>query len=138
MKRGFSITKKSTLWLSLGTVLVVVSWLLFFSTMKLSIEFTGGVQVHTTNQINSSLVEDSLTIMANDNDRNLQDVSTNIDDDGSDILLKMQLDDSQVSPALDAVRETLIMSQAITDESQIDSLTFIGPSIGDYIKRSAI
>ncbi|USN56244.1 MAG: hypothetical protein H6766_04125 [Candidatus Peribacteria bacterium] len=138
MKRGFSITKNSTLWLGLGVVLVAVSWWLFFSNVKLSIEFTGGVQVHTTNEIEQSAVEGALTTMATDNSWKLEDVSTSVSENGTDLLLKMQLDDSQVAAALDAVKETLVTSQAIADEGQIDSLTFIGPSIGDYIKKSAV
>lgn len=138
MKRGFSITKQSILWLSLGLVLVGVSRWLFFSHMKLSIEFTGGVQVHTTNTIEQLVVENALKTMATDNDRRLDDISTSISDNGTDLLLKMQLRDDQVAAALDAVKDTLVTSQAIDNEGQIDSLTFIGPSIGDYIKKSAI
>lgn len=136
MKRGFSVTKHATTWLAIGAVVAAASRLLFARGAKPSIEFTGGVQVETNQSIDAS-AEQALKTMAQQNDRKLEDIVIRDNSQGSSLLLKMNLEDAQVAPALDAVKKTLTSGTAIT-EANIEQLSFIGPSIGDYIKKSAI
>ncbi len=137
MKRGFSITKRSVLWLSIGAVATAISRWLFATNINLSIDFTGGLQAHIQQPLNDN-VASSLEKMALANNWKLEDISIKNSETGSDLLLKMHLETEEVAKARDAVKNTLINTNAITDESQIDNLSFVWPSIGDFIKQSAI
>jgi preprotein translocase subunit SecF len=48
MIKKFSIIKRAYFWLTLGGALLVASWAIFFSEMRFSEEFTGGVKISMT------------------------------------------------------------------------------------------
>jgi len=59
MKR-FSIIKKSYLWVSIAILTATVSLFFFFLNARFSEEFTGGVDVSITSQVDAKTIETKL------------------------------------------------------------------------------
>jgi preprotein translocase SecF subunit len=137
MKRGFDIVKNSWMWLGIGAVVMAVSLGLFFSNLNFSIEFTGGIQVQTSTPLDAASA-DTIETALNAQNLVIQDTSISQSDDISTLLIKLLVDDSEVESALEIIKSTLIEQGHIQTEDDIVSLSFIGPSIGDYIRKSAV
>ena len=134
----FPIISRSWYWLISGAVVVAVALALFFANMRLSIQFTGGMEVVVDGEIAAAEVipalEEALA------DKGYVDASVNVGDkDGFDsVLLQIAVaDDSEVTELTNLVQSTLEEAGSISSRDDILELSIIGPSIGDYIKRTA-
>ena len=72
--------------------------------------------------------------------KNYQDFTVGIGEkDGYEsVLLQMDVgDDEQVAEVTELVQQVLLDTKTISDKDQILEMSIIGPSIGDYIRKTA-
>jgi len=140
MKQRFSIIKKAPLWLGLGVILSAVAMTIFFQNMRnhFSIQFTGGIEMVVDQKIDAPSFKKELTQALQA--KKYQDFVVHIGTkDGYDsILLQIDLgDDEQVTTVTQLVEQVLLDTKTITTKDQILEMSIIGPSIGDYIRKTA-
>jgi preprotein translocase subunit SecF len=125
------------MWLTIGAVALLAGVISFVTFARLSIEFTGGIQLQTMQEITQDDVETLREALATDGIV-INEITTNTENDIATLLIKLNITDEQVQSTLDTLETQLITQNTIESQDDIISLSFIGPSIGDYIKRSAI
>lgn len=139
MKIRFNIIKKAPLWLGLWVILSAVAMTIFFQNMRnhFSIQFTGGMEMVVDHSIDPSvkqLVEKTLE------EKQYKDFVVHLwkKDNYDSILLQMDLgDDEKVSEVTELVQQTLLNTKTIETKDQILEMSIIGPSIWDYIRKTA-
>ncbi len=135
--KQFSIIKKALLWIGIAAVVIAGSWWLFLSNMRMSVQFTGGMELVTDTQLTDETIATVDTALTNAgfSDFNLTKWSR----DGYSTLLLQQrfAGNEEVAQITDLIQSTLISSQAIASADNILEQSVIGPSIGDYITRTA-
>ena len=139
MKKAFSIISKAPIFLVASLGLMILAWLLFFSNMRYSIQFTGGVEAVVKNTIDTNVVVPALTEALES--KGYDDFSVEIGEkDGFDSVL-VQIDiesDEKTTEVNQTVSTTLLETKTIESvENDILETVAIGPSIGTYIKKSA-
>jgi preprotein translocase subunit SecF len=120
MKQHFSIIAKAYLWLLVGAIIMTGSLWLFFTNMRLSIQFTGGMEVVVDQDINGDVfvpaMEQALSTIG------YTDVVVGVGEkDGYDsVLLQIEVaDDNQVSAVTDLVQDTLLTTKTIASIDNI-------------------
>lgn len=135
---NFSIITRSKWWLAIGIVVMACAIYLFVSNMRFSIQFTGGMEVVLEESIEQEQVAPALTERLADAGYTDFSVGVGTKDGFGRVLLQISVeDDSQVSELTELVQEVLTETDAIATRDDILELSIIGPSIGEYIKRSA-
>ena len=140
MKQYFSIIPRAYLWISVGAVVMALSAILFFTNVRYSVQFTWGIEA----VVDQTTIEDATY---NQLETELTDawISTEglsvWDKDGyATILLQSRFweDDSDtVGDVADQFQEALNTVGITQSENDLLEFSIIGPSIGDYIKKSA-
>lgn len=138
MKQLFPIISRSKLWISIGLV-ILIGWIsLFIANMRLSIQFTGGIEmVVDAPEISGEVVDTVTTDLTAQGYTDF--VATAWKKDAySSLLIQTRLNDSaQIDGVTDILESTLISEWVIQSTDDVLELAIIGPSIGDYIKSSA-
>ena len=138
MKQLFPIIPRSKLRISIGFVVLIAGIALFVTNLRLSIQFTGGIEmVVDANDINQTVVDE----VTNDLTAAwYEDFATTAwqKDQYASLLIQTRLNDSEQIDGVTTLLElTLIEQWVISSWDDILELAIIGPSIGDYIKSSA-
>lgn len=133
----FSIIKKTFLWLWIAAVIIAASWAMFFSNMRLSIQFTGGMEVVTNSEISDEVVQSIQKAVVDAWYADAMVTKGNKDGYGSILLQQRFAGNTEVEAITNLVQDTLVSQQAITSRDDILEQSVIGPSIGDYITKSA-
>ncbi|UFX82802.1 protein translocase subunit SecF [Candidatus Absconditicoccus praedator] len=140
MEPKFDIIKRSFLWIGIALVLAILAVLSFVGNLRLSIQFTGGMEMifdgqvedesHLTQDLNEYLIEEGY------DDPN---VIMGESEGFPSLLIESRVDDPDKVDGLSAiVRGYLLDNGYISTEEDIMEVVIIGPSIGDWMKRSAI
>jgi SecD/SecF fusion protein len=136
MKAHFPIIKRAGLWVSLAIALMLVSAVVFYMNFRPSIQFTGGAQIKVMWEVASQVTTDVLAIpwvtqaWLNTETINGQKYTT--------ILTQVTSDnDTEITKISKAVQDVLISKKYIDDSSKIVESSIVGPSIGEYLTRSA-
>ena len=134
----FPIIKHARAWVLTSFVIMGLCFWVFSAYMRLSIEFTGGLRtVVSAPEISQSTItsiEQALT------QKGVTDavVSAGKKDNFGSLLVQMSFSgDEQIEMVTSTVEELLISTQTISGKEDILELAVIGPSIGEYMKRSA-
>ena len=139
MKRYFSIVKKWYLWLSIALAVAIASWVLFFFNAEFSEEFTWGVSIEFNGEINDESFESNL--VQNLQEQGFPKLQINVDKWEEAVKLKIngKLDsDEKVNELSAAIPAYLIKNEIISSADDIISQAVIGPSVGDYMRTTAV
>lgn len=138
MKR-FWIIKRAYIWVILAICLAVCGWVIFILNANYSEEFTWWVSISINTQINADEIEKDLeSFLANKNYGNTS-VHVNTTDEETQIKINAALDnDDIVAQISNDISDFLITNNYIESDEDITGQTLIGPSVGDYMKTSAL
>lgn len=136
----FNIIKRSYIWLIAGLVLMIGAIALFVLNFRLAIQFTGGVEIKIppakidTKTLKSDIVSALTSKSYNDVDANVASKAGYIN-----LLVTTGLgDDDKVAQLSDDLQEILISKKYVADKNGILELSITGPSIGEYMKNTAL
>lgn len=136
----FNIIKRSYIWLIAGLVLMIGAIALFVLNFRLAIQFTGGVEIKIppakidTKTLKSDIVSELNSKSYNDVDANVASKEGYIN-----LLVTTGLgDDDKVAQLSDDLQEILISKKYVADKNAILELSITGPSIGEYMKNTAL
>lgn len=138
MKHSFSIMKKTYLWLVLA--LVVMSWarFFFFTNINLSIEFTWWLQVKIDQSVDEKKLTSELDKYLTDKKYENSNIYVQSEEWLSTITLKTDVeDDAKVNILSKDIQDFLIKSNYIKDQSSILEQSITGPSMWDYMQKTA-
>ncbi len=133
----FSIIKKAFLRIWIAAALIGLSRWLFLSNMRMSVQFTWGMEVVTESAVEQSTIDSLATVL---NDAWYQDfaLSAGSKDGYGTVLLQQRFSgNDEVALITELIQDTLLSTNAISSKDDILEQSVIGPSIGDYITKSA-
>jgi len=139
MIKRFHIIKKSYLRLFVWAVLLVGAWILFFMNARFSEEFTGGVKITVAGVLDEAKVSDSINTYLEgqwftDNRISLEKATT---ETTISIVTSIKTDEKVAELSKD-VQQLLVEGKYITGPEQILQQSITGPSVGSYMKSTAI
>ena len=135
----FKIIKHSFFWIAVSVMMMIGSIVLFIVNARLSIEFTGGIDL-TINKLNNeenlvSALKDGLTAQG------FNQPQINIEKEGTNTSLLVSLpfeNDEQVKEVSSGVNQILLNQWFISSPDAIVGLSLNGPSVSSYMKSGAI
>lgn len=136
MKR-FSIIKRSYIWLTIGAALLIWSWTIFFMNMRFSEEFTGWVKIKVDTKLDQIATEKIQSFLE---EKKYKDTNVSLEawDTTSTLSIKVNVEtDEQVATLSKEVQQSLLDNKYISSKDQIIEQTVTGPSVGDYMQKSA-
>lgn len=139
MKQYFSIVRRGYVRISIAIVLMILGIASYFMNARYSIQFTGGVEITvdipSISESAAATVQNALTQSGFVN----ASVLVWQKDDFASILVQTDLtSDDQVDMITTVMQDALKEAAVISTENDILEQAIIGPSIGEYIKKSAI
>ncbi|AHB41801.1 Protein translocase subunit secF [candidate division SR1 bacterium RAAC1_SR1_1] len=138
MIKKFSIIKRAYIRLTVGGLLLIGAWTLFFMNIRLSEEFTGGVKITIAATVDEQKLNDSLTKYLIDQKYPNSNVLVQINDEETDISIRTRVEnDEKVNELSKELKTFLLEGEYITSQDQVIAQTITGPSVGDYMKTSA-
>lgn len=138
MKPKFSIIKKSYVWVGFGLLGLLLAWAIFFSNMRFSEEFTGWVKMTIDKSVDQTAIKKDL-------DAYLQGawfvgstVSTEGQVNSTKLAIKTQVEnDEKVNILSKDIQAFLVKKWYITSAKEISEQSITGPSVGNYMQKSA-
>lgn len=138
MKARFPIVKKAYTWVSVGALLLIAAWTIFFSNVRLSEEFTGGVKITVATKLDEAAFKADFGKYLVDQKYQNIDISTEVDDTNTKISLKTEVEnDEKVAVLSKDIQNFLIKNGYISDQSKIVEQSVTGPSVGGYMQKTA-
>ncbi|MEI6425767.1 MAG: protein translocase subunit SecF [Candidatus Absconditabacteria bacterium] len=137
MIKKFSIIKRSYFWLALGGTLLVAAWAVFFSQMRFSEEFTGGVKISIAGSADQVKLKQDVEkyLIANNYKNSIVSVEKGAT---LDLSIKTKVEtDEKVNTLSTQIKTMLLDGKYITSPADIVSQSITGPSVGDYMQKSA-
>lgn len=139
MKGLFPIIARAKFWIWLGVVVILTSLWLFFTFQQYSIQFTGGVEIVVDTPTIAPSVASAVEKALSSAWMQADSVKIGQKEAFASLVVQMKLaDDAQVQQVTALLTKTLIEQQVIGAESGVLEQSVIGPSIGEYMKSSAI
>jgi len=137
MKQYFEIIKYAKVWVSIALILIIVSILLFYFNLNLSKDFTWWIQIQIAEKIEQNIKNDISDLLEKDGYKKY-DIYLNYNKNITDILIKVDVSDDKKVSNLSKWILNLIKTKYWIQEDKILSFSVVGPSIGAYVKKSAI
>lgn len=135
----FPIIPRAKTFLLVWVLLAVVSYIVFFMNMRYSIQFTGGMEVTIKQDVDDSILQNSLSEAIIQWGFQQAQVSVGKKNNYDTILVQTQLDsDEQVSNLSTIIQNTLKQKSFIANADDILEQSVIWPSMGEFVKNSAI
>jgi preprotein translocase subunit SecF len=107
--------------------------------LRYSIQFTGGMEVTIEKDVNDVLLQSSMTEAVNKAGFAQANISVGKKNNKDTILVQTALDsDAQVTKLSTTILETLKQKSFILNADEILEQSVIGPSLGEFVKDSAI
>lgn len=139
MKTHFSIVKKAYLWLIVAACATVISRVLFVMNAQFSEEFTGGVNLTFKGMVNAQELSEGLSDFLVDQGFPKMQVLLEQSSQQTEIKINAKLDDdSKVNQLSALIPLYLEQEQYITSDADIIDQAIIGPSVGAYMKDTAM
>lgn len=136
--KKFSIVKRAYLWLSIWAVLLAGAIVLFGMNIRLSEEFTGGVNVTIKGTTDQEKLKQDLQSYLDKNNYKDSDVLFQEEGETTKISIKTTVEnDDLVNVLSNQIKETLVQGKYISSANDIIAQSITGPSVGDYMKKSA-
>ncbi len=138
MKR-FPIVKHSVKWLAISLIVAIIGAAIFFRYQKLSIQFTGGMEIKVASQLDEQKVQSELEDLLEKDGFQNPEVSIGQKDGYNNILLQIPVENQEKVVQLGTdIQKYLIDNGYIKDANGILEQSIIGASIGDYVKNSTL
>lgn len=138
MIKKFSIIKRAYIRLTIGWLLLIGAWTLFFMNIRLSEEFTGGVKITIANTVNEQELNDNLTKYLTENKYENSNVLIEPNEETTDISIRTKVEnDEKVNELSKQLKSFLVEGEYITSSDDVIAQTITGPSVGDFMKKSA-
>ena len=138
MKR-FWIIKRAYIWVILAICIAAAGLLVFLMKANYSEEFTGWVNVSINTETNSEEIQSNLTNFLSEKDYGKTNVHVNTTDEDTQIKINASLNSDDVVAQLSTdISDFLINEWYITSTEDIIWQTLTGPSVGDYMKTTAM
>lgn len=138
MKHYFNIVKRAYLWLFIALGGVLLSWLIFFTTLQLSEEFTGGINVVFSSKGGNSDLEAGLTSYLQEKGFPQLPVIVEESQGQAEIKINARLEnDAKVNELSQAIPVYLQQEGYITSDDEIIDQVVIGPSVGAFMQETA-
>lgn len=139
MKKRFSIVKRGYLWLFISLAAIIVSWILFVFNAEFSEEFTGGVSV----VVNGNIQNPDFTQQLSQNleEKGFPKLKISLDQEVERTKIKINgklENDEKVNQLSSAVPSYLIEQWIISSSDEIIEQAVVGPSVGEYMRTTAI
>ena len=140
MNKKFHIIKRSFIWIVLAGGLSIASLFLFFLNAQFSEEFTGGVNISViSTPTSTATVQSKLKNFLEDQGYKGANVFINQEADTLSLKINADLEnDSKVAELSQDVKQFLTSENLITSSEDIVNQAIIGPSVGSYMKTTAI
>lgn len=138
MKPKFSIIKKAYIWVWCGLLWLLIAWTLFFSNMRFSEEFTGGVRITVDKALDQAAIKTDLDSYLQSKWYVGSTVATELHDLTTTISIKTDVDnDEKVNLLSKDIQALLVQKWYITSAKMILDQSITGPSVGTYMQKSA-
>lgn len=127
------------MWVSIGLALLLWAWVLFFMNARLSVEFTGGMQIKVNGTIDDKAItadlSNYLTTLWYPGSKVLVEVGEQV----SNLALKINVeDDAKVKSVSQSIQDFLVTNKYVATRADIVELSITWPSIGSYMQTTAI
>jgi len=138
MKR-FGIIRRAYIWVILA-VCIAAWWLLvFLMKANYSEEFTGGVSISINTETNSEEIQTNLSNFLAEKDYWKTNVHVNTTEEDTQIKINASLNSDDVVAQLSTDISSFLLDEwYITSTEDITWQTLTGPSVGDYMKTTAM
>ena len=138
MKR-FGIIKRAYIWVILALCLGIWGGLMFLMTANYSEEFTGWVSISINTQTDSNEIQNNLKDFLSEKDYGKTTVHVNTTDEDTQIKINADLKNDDVVAQLSTdISSFLLDNWYIQSTEDIVWQTLTGPSVGDYMKTTAM
>lgn len=135
----FDIIKRSYLWVTAWLAMIPIAIYLFLSNVILSIQFTWWMEIKVNWKIDQVRLKDEMWKWLTAQWYKDFEISVWQQDWYDDILLKIAVDsDEQVNKLSEYIQWFLIENKFLESKDQILETSGIGPSVGDYMKQTAL
>ena len=138
MKR-FGIIKRAYIWVILALCLAACGLLVFLMKANYSEEFTWWVNISINTETNSEEIQNNLNRFLAEKDYGKTNVHVNTTDEDTQIKINASLNSDDVVAQLSTdISNFLLDEWYITSTEDIIWQTLTGPSVGDYMKTTAM
>ena len=138
MKR-FNIIKRAYIWVILAVCIAVWWWIIFLLNANYSEEFTGWVSISINTQTDSEEIQNSLSKFLDEGDYWKTSVHVNTTEEDTQVKINASLKSDEVVAKLSAdISEFLMNEGFITSPEDISWQTLTWPSVGEYMKTTAM
>ena len=138
MKR-FGIIKRAYIWVILAVCIAAWGLLIFLMKANYSEEFTWWVNISINTETNSEEIQGNLTRFLAEKDYWKTNVHVNTTEEDTQIKINASLDSDDVVAQLSTdISDFLLNEGYITSTEDIIWQTLTGPSVGDYMKTTAM
>ncbi len=138
MKQYFDIIKNASIWIISAFVMIGISIFLFFSNLNLSKDFTWWVEFSIQAQIDKNEIQKDLNQILKEQGFEKFDIYVEQKWNYTDVLIKINVSDDEKVSQLSKQINKLLLEKYVSNPENIVSFSVVGPSIGEYVKKSAI
>jgi SecD/SecF fusion protein len=124
----FPIIKNAKIWVTLGLVWMVLCGFMFFSNLKLSKQFTGGIEFKVATTQTAEQVQEEIDKKFNDD--NLT-ITTKTEGDHTNVLIQQQVEDEEKLIEHGKTIQNLY-------QGNMREFAIVGPSIGKQVSSTAV
>ena len=139
MKALFPIIPNARMWVAIWLLILIGWFALFFANQRYSIQFTGWVEMVIDAAEIPAGADVVVTKALTDNWFVPGNVTLGKKDEFATLLVQLALtDDTEVQKVTDLLRNALVEGKVIASVDSILEQSIIWPSIGEYMKKSAL
>lgn len=141
MKPLFWIINKSKLFVTLSVIWMVVCASLFLIYQRYSVQFTWWIEISTSTPITNpqTLASDVQTLVSTEWNIIAETSYHNTSVGGTDIVVQLNVqDDQKISEISQKIKTDLVAKKHVSDDAKIVKFGIVWPSVGSYIKSTAI
>ena len=137
--KKFGIIKRVYIWVILAVCIAVCGLLVFLMKANYSEEFTGWVNISINTETNGEEIQSNLTSFLAEKDYGKTSVHVNTTDEDTQIKINADLQNDDVVAQLSTdISDFLLNEWYIISTEDIIWQTLTGPSVGDYMKTTAM
>ncbi|MBP7061530.1 hypothetical protein KA037_01085 [Patescibacteria group bacterium] len=127
--KKFEIISRSYLWLLIGFVIMAGSGILFFTNMRFSVEFTGGMNLRLATQLSENFAAETEQFLANAGYVDAK-VAAQVEASYSDVVIATDVsDDATMNTLAQQIRAYLLEQKIVSSDAEIIQLSVTGPSV---------
>ncbi len=119
-------------------MLLVGSWILFFMNMRFSEEFTGWVKIIIANTTNEEKLQSDVKTYLDSQNYKDSNILIETEDNTTKISIRTKVEnDEKVNELSNQIQKLLIDKSYISTKNEIISQSITGPSVGNYMQKTA-